>query len=186
MKALPVDAAVLLKAASFAAEKHRHQRRKDAEASPYINHPLAVACLLALEADVQEEALLVAALLHDTVEDTDTSLVELGETFGPKVRGLVEEVTDDKALPKEERKTLQVEHAPHASVAAKQLKLADKICNIRDIADCPPSGWSQSRKQEYLSWTEDVVRGCRGVNAALDAVYDQAIKKARQKLGLEA
>ena len=185
-KSLLVDAAVLLRAATFAADKHRHQRRKDADASPYINHPLAVACLLAVEANVQDEALLAAALLHDTVEDTATTLVELEETFGPTVRGIVEEVTDDKSLPKKERKALQVDHAPHASVAARQLKIADKICNIRDIADCPPADWSSSRKVEYLSWTEDVVRGCRGANATLDAVYDQAIKKARRKLGIEA
>jgi guanosine-3',5'-bis(diphosphate) 3'-pyrophosphohydrolase len=184
MKSLIVDAAVLLRAATFAAHKHRHQRRKDAAASPYINHPLAVACLLALEADVQDEALLAAALLHDTVEDTETTPEELDEMFGPTVRGLVEEVTDDKSLPKNERKARQIDHAPHASDAAKQLKIADKICNVRDIADSPPADWSQDRKAEYLAWTEQVVRGCRGVNAALDAAYDQAITRARRKLGL--
>ncbi len=186
MKSLPVDAAALLEAATFAADKHRHQRRKDAEASPYINHPLAVACLLATGAGVRDEALLVAALLHDTVEDTETTFAELEENFGPEVRGIVEEVTDDKSLPKRKRKALQVARAPHASVAARQLKIADKICNIRDIADRPPADWSQSRKAEYLLWTEEVVRGCRGVNAALDAVYDQATKEARKALGVEA
>ena len=180
---LGIKAAVLLRAATFAADKHRHQRRKDAEASPYINHPLAVACLLAFEADVQDEALLAAALLHDTVEDTETTPVELEENFGRAVRKIVEEVTDDKSLPKQKRKALQVEHAPHASDAARQLKIADKICNIRDIADCPPAEWSQARKAEYLSWAADVVSGCRGVNAALDAVYDQAIEKARRTIG---
>lgn len=179
-----MDAAVLLRAATFAADKHRHQRRKDAAASPYINHPLAVACLLALEAEVRDEALLSAALLHDTVEDTETTPEELEEVFGATVRGLVEEVTDDKSLPKNERKALQIDHAPHASLAAKQLKIADKICNVRDIADSPPADWSQARKTEYLSWTEEVVMGCRGVNAALDAAYDQAIARARRKLGL--
>lgn len=184
MKPSPVHAAVLLRAATFAADKHRHQRRKDAEASPYINHPLAVAGVLALEADVQDEALLAAALLHDTVEDTNTTFAELEETFGPTVREIVREVTDDKSLPKQERKELQVSHAPHASDAAKQLKIADKICNIREIADSPPADWSPSRKAEYLSWTERVVRGCRGVNAALDAVYDRAVERARGKLGI--
>lgn len=185
MKSLPVDAAVLLRAATFAAYKHRDQRRKDVAASPYINHPLAVAYLLAAEADVRDEALLVAALLHDTVEDTETTPEELEENFGPSVRGIVEEVTDDKSLRKEVRKALQIEHAPHASVAAKQLKIADKIANVRDIAGSPPADWSPARKSEYLSWTEQVVRGCRGVNAALDGAYDQAIEKARKELGVE-
>ncbi len=185
MNSRQVDAAILLEAATFAADKHRDQRRKGAEASPYINHPLAVAGLLALEAGVKDETLLLAALLHDTVEDTDTTLEELEETFGPTVRGIVDEVTDDKSLPKMQRKALQVEHAPNASAAAKQLKIADKVCNIRDITDRPPAGWSQLRKAEYLSWTEDVVRGCRGVNETLDAVYDRAIAAARQTLELD-
>ncbi len=185
MNSRQVNTVVLLEAANFAADKHRDQRRKGAEASPYINHPLAVACLLAQEAGVEDEALLVAALLHDTVEDTDTTFEELEADFGPTVRGVVEEVTDDKSLPKKERKALQVKHAPDASTAAKQLKIADKVCNVRDITDRPPAGWSQSRKAEYLSWTEDVVRGCRGVNDALDAVYDRAVSEARRTLAVE-
>ncbi|MCP3994632.1 MAG: HD domain-containing protein [bacterium] len=185
MNSRQVNTAVLLEAANFAADKHRDQRRKGAEASPYINHPLAVACLLAQEGGVDDEALLVAALLHDTVEDTDTTLEELEENFGSTVRWIVEEVTDDKSLPKKERKALQVKHAPNASAAAKQLKIADKICNVRDITDRPPAGWSRSRKAEYMSWTEDVVRGCRGVNEALDAAYDREIMAARQRLQRE-
>ena len=175
----------LLRAANFAAEKHRHQRRKDAGASPYINHPLAVAGVLALEADVEDEMLLIAALLHDTVEDTETTFNELEEAFGPPVRHIVEEVTDDKSLPKQERKELQVSHAVHASGAAKQLKIADKICNIRDISENPPADWSESRKAAYLRWADRVVRGCRGINAVLDRVYDRAIAKARRKLQID-
>ena len=178
--------ATLLRAATFAAEKHRHQRRKDAEASPHINHPLAVASVLAVEASVRDEALLVAALLHDTVEDTKTTFSELEAAFGSTVRCLVEEVTDDKSLPKEVRKSLQVAHAPSASPSAKQLKIADKICNIRDITESPPSDWSEERKAEYLAWTERVVAGCRGVNPSLDRVYDAALLAARRKLGLLA
>ena len=184
MKPSPVDAAELLRAATFAADKHRDQRRKDAEASPYINHPLSVAHLLAHDGGVRDASLLVAALLHDTVEDTETTPHELEEAFGPGVRAIVDEVTDDKSLPKNQRKALQIEHAPLASVAAKQLKIADKICNIRDIADCPPTDWSESRKAEYLSWTEHVVHGCRGVNPALDAAYDRALEEARRRLGI--
>ena len=178
--------ATLLRAATLAAERHRDQRRKDAEASPYINHPLAVASVLAVEASVRDEALLVAALLHDTVEDTKTTFSELEAAFGSTVRCLVEEVTDDKSLLKEVRKALQVAHAPSSSPSAKQLKIADKICNIRDITESPPSDWSEERKAEYLAWTERVVAGCRGVNSSLDRVYDATMQAARRKLGLEA
>jgi len=174
----------LLRALAFAADKHRRQRRKDAEASPYINHPIAVAAVLALEGGVEDQGLLMAAVLHDTVEDTQTSFEELEREFGPVVRGLVAEVTDDKALPAPQRKRLQVEHAAAASTAAKQLKIADKICNIRDIAGRPPANWSLTRKEEYITWTERVVAGCRGVNPKLDAAYQVALQAAREALGV--
>jgi guanosine-3',5'-bis(diphosphate) 3'-pyrophosphohydrolase len=185
METTLAGSAALLRAAVFAAEKHRHQRRKDAEASPFINHPLAVATVLAVEGGVTDESLLVAALLHDTVEDTETTFDELEETFGKVVRNLVAEVTDDKLLPKQERKRLQVEHARGSSDAAKQLKIADKICNVRDIATKPPAGWPEERKAEYLDWTRRVVAGCRGVNPGLDAACDAALAEGRGMLGLD-
>ncbi|XP_069899402.1 guanosine-3',5'-bis(diphosphate) 3'-pyrophosphohydrolase MESH1 isoform X2 [Dipodomys merriami] len=136
------EAARLLEAADFAARKHRGQRRKDPEGTPYINHPIGVARILALEAGVTDTAVLQAALLHDTVEDTDTTPEELELRFGAQVRRLVEEVTDDKALPKAERKRLQVERAPHGSPGARLLKLADKLHNLRDLSRCAPVGLS--------------------------------------------
>jgi guanosine-3',5'-bis(diphosphate) 3'-pyrophosphohydrolase len=172
----------LLKAISFAAEKHRHQRRKDAEASPYINHPIAVATVLAAEGGVSDEATLLAAALHDTVEDTKTTFEEVEEHFGPEVAGLVREVTDDKLLDKPVRKELQVEHAAKSSSRAKQLKIADKICNIRDITVRPPADWSPKRRSDYLTWAEKVVAGCRQVNTGLDQAFDQAIAEARAVL----
>jgi guanosine-3',5'-bis(diphosphate) 3'-pyrophosphohydrolase len=177
--------ATLLQAAAFAAGKHQNQRRKDAEASPYINHPLAVASVLAVEAGVCDGALLVAALLHDTVEDTETTHQELCELFGEAVARLVREVTDDKSLPKHVRKELQVEHAAAASDEAKQLKVADKICNMRDIVGNPPTDWSRQRKVDYLDWADRVVANCRGGNERLDAVYDQVLSGARKALGIE-
>jgi guanosine-3',5'-bis(diphosphate) 3'-pyrophosphohydrolase len=179
---MQLNATKLLKAIAFAADKHRHQRRKDAEASPYINHPIAVAAVLAAEGDVSDEATLIAAALHDTVEDTQTTFVELEKHFGSEVAGLVRELTDDKSLEKTERKRLQIEHAKNSSIRAKQLKIADKICNIRDITDAPPVDWTLQRRRDYLAWSEQVVAGCRGVNAKLDEAFDHAIGRARRVL----
>jgi len=173
----------LLRALAFAAEKHRDHRRKDANASPYINHLIAAACVLAEEGGVTDEDLLVAAILHDAVEDTETSFVELEEHFGRTVAGIVREVTDNKMLTKEVRKQLQEERAPHASSQVKQLKIADKICNIRDIMHNPPSGWSKERKQEYLAWASRVVAGCRNVNERLDRAFDETVSAAVRLLG---
>ena len=172
-------AAQLLSALRFAAEKHRTQRRKDAEASPYINHPIEVAETLAVHGGVTDVVQLQAAILHDTIEDTQTSGDELESRFGVGVRRLVEEVTDDKSLPKAERKRLQVEHAPGLSSSAKQLKLADKICNVRDLGKNIPKDWSLQRCREYLDWAEAVVAGCRGSNAMLEAAFDQAVTESR-------
>jgi guanosine-3',5'-bis(diphosphate) 3'-pyrophosphohydrolase len=181
-----LNSAKLLRAITFAAEKHRDQRRKDAGASPYINHPIGVATVLATEGNVSDEVTLLAATLHDTVEDTKTTFAELEEHFGPEVANLVRELTDDKSLEKMERKRLQIDHAAHSSNTAKQLKIADKICNIRDIADSPPSDWPLQRRLEYLLWSEKVVAGCRGINPALDQAFDDAIARARTVLQIEA
>jgi guanosine-3',5'-bis(diphosphate) 3'-pyrophosphohydrolase len=165
---------VLIRATAFAADKHRNQRRKDADASPYINHPIALADVLANEGNVADEAVLVAALLHDTIEDTETSMEELVAQFGQEAADIVGEVTDDKSLPKAERKRLQVEHAATISGKAKLVKLADKICNLRDIAACPPADWPVERKREYFDWAKAVVDGLRGVHPGLEAVFDRA------------
>ncbi|XP_029398543.1 guanosine-3',5'-bis(diphosphate) 3'-pyrophosphohydrolase MESH1 isoform X4 [Mus pahari] len=133
------EAAQLLEAADFAAHKHRQQRRKDPEGTPYINHPIGVARILTHEAGITDIVVLQAALLHDTVEDTDTTLDEVELHFGAQVRRLVEEVTDDKTLPKLERKRQQVERAPHSSPGAKLVKLADKLYNLRDLNRCTPT-----------------------------------------------
>jgi len=165
----------VLKAALFAAEKHKNQRRKDAEASPYINHPIALANVLATEGGVTDTDVLCAALLHDTIEDTETTADELRENFGDAVTDIVLEVTDDKSLPKAERKRLQIEHAAHASPQAKLVKLADKICNLRDILASPPADWSVARKQEYFDWSVKVVAGVRDVHPGLALVFDQLL-----------
>jgi guanosine-3',5'-bis(diphosphate) 3'-pyrophosphohydrolase len=149
----------VIKAMAFAADKHGNQRRKDVDASPYINHPICLANVLINEAGVEDERVLVAAVLHDTIEDTQTSAQELVRLFGKEVADIVLEVTDDKTLSKAERKRLQVEHAPSLTRRAKLVKLADKICNIRDVASSPPADWPLERKQEYFDWA----RGCKKV-----------------------
>jgi GTP diphosphokinase / guanosine-3',5'-bis(diphosphate) 3'-diphosphatase len=164
----------LMTALAFAAEKHRSQRRKDAEASPYINHPIALANLLLNEAGVEDQRVLVAAVLHDTIEDTDTTAQELIRHFGKDIADIVLEVTDDKTLLKAERKRLQIEHAAHISRRAKLVKLADKICNLRDIAASPPADWSVERKREYFDWAKAVVDGLRGVHPGLEHLFDKA------------
>ncbi len=168
------DTTLILRAAMFAAHKHRNQRRKDADASPYINHPLALACAIASEGKVTDVATLCAALLHDTIEDTDTTAAELSREFGPGIAAIVEEVTDDKTLAKAERKRMQVEHAAHISDAAKRVKLADKISNLRDVANAPPADWGIERRREYFDWAKSVIDRLRGVDARLEAVFDQA------------
>jgi GTP diphosphokinase / guanosine-3',5'-bis(diphosphate) 3'-diphosphatase len=159
-------------AVAFAAAKHRDQRRKDLEKSPYINHPIALAHVLANEGGIDDPEVLCAAVLHDTIEDTETTAAELEVRFGAAVAKIVLEVTDDKSLPWEVRKQLQIEHAPHASRAAQLVKLADKICNLRDILTTPPAGWSTERKENYFLWAAKVVDGIRGVSPRLEAVFD--------------
>ena len=181
-----VSTTILLKAVLFAALKHQKQRRKDVDASPYINHPISVAHLLADIGSVTDLDTLVAAILHDTIEDTNTTGDELEEEFGRSVRLVVEEVTDDKGLEKADRKQRQIEHAPHLSPRAKAIKLADKISNVRDVTDFPPADWDVARRAEYLGWTQKVVAGCRGTNDALEKHYDRVLDEGRVKLALFA
>ena len=164
----------ILEALQFAAHKHRDQRRKDIEASPYINHPIALANVLWREAAVHEADVICAALLHDTVEDTNTTKEELAERFGKKVAAIVMEVTDDKTLRKPERKRLQIEHAAHISRKAKLVKLADKISNLRDVAASPPREWPLKRRRKYFDWAKQVVDRMRGVHPVLERLFDEA------------
>jgi len=166
--------APLFNALAFAADKHRNQTRKGADASPYINHPIEVARVLIEEGSVSDPVVLMAAVLHDTIEDTTATDVELRARFGAEVTDVVLEVTDDKSLEKSDRKRLQVEHAPHLSERAKLVKLADKIANVRDVLDSPPRGWSLERRREYFEWAKQVVDGLRGASAALEASFDAA------------
>jgi GTP diphosphokinase / guanosine-3',5'-bis(diphosphate) 3'-diphosphatase len=171
------DVSSLLVALEFAAHKHRDQRRKDASASPYINHPIALARLLAEEGGVTDVTTLIVAVLHDTVEDTDTSYEELRARFGKTVADAVAEVTDDKSLPKARRKALQIEHAPHMSKRAALVKLADKTCNLRDVADHPPATWPLARRRQYFDWARAVIDALPPVSKKLRRAFDAAHAK---------
>lgn len=183
-EALTFDAAgLILTAVAFAARKHAGQRRKGAASSAYIRHPIRVAHALWDAGGVREPKILAAALLHDTLEDTDTAPEELAALFGPEVLAWVQAVSDDKSLPKAERKRLQIEHAPHISEPAKLIKLADKLDNVRELGADPPLDWPLARRMAYVDWADQVVSGLRGVNAALEAAYDDAAREARARLG---
>jgi len=164
---------LVLHALEFATEKHRGQVRKDADATPYIQHPIALASLL-WEVGVHDAEVLAAAILHDTIEDTPTTHTELEEKFGRAVADLVAEVTDDKREPKAVRKQKQIDHAAHLSTGARLVKLADKICNLRDVANSPPADWPIERRREYFEWARAVVERIPEKHPKLAALFDDA------------
>jgi guanosine-3',5'-bis(diphosphate) 3'-pyrophosphohydrolase len=186
------DTSLILKALEFAAGRHRTQLRKGLDKTPYINHPIQVANLLANRAGETDPVLLVAAILHDVIEDTVDSVKErdelitiISEKFGEEILALTLEVTDDKTLDKKERKRLQVVNAQHKSDNAKKLKIADKIMNLLDITENPPADWDLRRISDYFDWSENVVSGLRGVNTKLEYMFDECLSKGRLKYGLD-
>ena len=174
--------ALVIKAAQFAAQKHKGQTRDDRDESPYINHPKSVARVIAEVGGIDDPHILAAAWLHDTLEDTDTSPEELEATFGKRVCQLVEEVSDNKSLPKEERKQLQIHHAPKLSQDAVLIKLGDKISNIIDVTNTPPTDWDLEQRKKYLNWAEAVIDKCPKVNSALERYFAEVLKKSRRSL----
>jgi guanosine-3',5'-bis(diphosphate) 3'-pyrophosphohydrolase len=170
----PATVELLFDALAFAAHKHQNQRRKGDEEAPYITHPIAVARVLAVEAGLQDGVLLAAAVLHDTLEDTDSSHDELTARFGLAVADLVGEVSDDKGLSKAERKRRRIQTAAAMSQGARLLLLADKICNLRDIIANPPRGWDVERKREYFDWAHAVVMEIEGTHTLLEEIFQAA------------
>ena len=173
---------LILKAAHFAAQKHRNQRRKDKHASPYIIHPISVALEIAQVGGVDDPEILAAALLHDTIEDTKTKPEELEAKFGKKVCEYVLDVSDDKTLPKDERKRRQIEHAKKISKGAALIKLGDKISNVTDVINSPPEDWDINRRKEYLDWAEKVIENCPKVNDRMENKFKEIIKQGREAL----
>jgi len=175
------DISIIFRALGFAAEKHKKQHRKGGLATPYINHLIDVAEKLWEIGNIRDFRTISAGILHDTIEDTETSREELESKFGKEVCSIVLEVTDDKRLPKATRRRLQIEHAASLSFPARQVKLADKISNIQDIIDAPPINWSVRDKLEYVAWGEDVVNRLRGTNKNLERYFDSLCRKAQLK-----
>jgi GTP diphosphokinase / guanosine-3',5'-bis(diphosphate) 3'-diphosphatase len=167
----------IVRALDFAAWAHSAQRRKGGAREPYVNHLTEVARLVAQATGGEDDTLIIAALLHDVLEDQSmhVNYEMLVGNFGRQVAKIVCEVTDDKLLPRAERKRLQVVHAPHLSRRARILKIADKAANLNSILQTPPKGWSAKRKSEYFAWAAEVVDGCRGVNPWIEAVFDERL-----------
>ena len=171
---------LILKAAHFAAYKHRKQSRKDEERTPYINHPISVAKIISEIGNVEDPEVLAAALLHDTIEDTKTTPEELIDNFGERVCSLVQEVTDDKNLPKLERKQRQIDHAKEISEGAALIKLGDKISNVTDITNTPPTDWDSNRRLDYFEWAEKVINNCPRVNESLENHFANVVRKGKK------
>jgi (p)ppGpp synthase/HD superfamily hydrolase len=176
------DVEKLARAAAFAAEKHTGQVRKGEAREPYVNHVIEVAEMLARASGGRDVELVIGGLLHDTIEDGGATHAEVAAIFGVVVADLVAEVTDDKSLPKAERKRLQALHAAHKSPRAKQLKLADKTSNLRALASSPPADWPLARQREYVDWARSVAAGLRGANAWLEDQFDQAAAEAERAI----
>ncbi len=174
---------LVLRAMHFAADRHRDQRRKDRAASPYINHPIAVAEVLCTVGGVHDPITIAAGILHDTIEDTETTAEEIRQHFGQDIGAVVEEVTDDKSRPPPERKQLQIDEAHLLSDRARLVKLADKICNVRDIIERPPDGWSAERRRGYVAWALAVVDRIRGTNRPMEDYFDSLCRRADAHLG---
>jgi guanosine-3',5'-bis(diphosphate) 3'-pyrophosphohydrolase len=171
------DLSKILRAIEFSAFKHRNQRRKDKGKIPYINHLLEVLNILWRTGNIRYIPILIAVILHDIIEDTDTKPEEILSHFGQEVLNLVLEVTDDKSLPKAERKLLQIENAYSKSTGAKLISIADKISNVGSRPD-----WPKERFVEYLDWTEEVMKGLRGTNPGLEDYYDIVLNMSREKV----
>ena len=158
---------LVLKATQFAALKHCDQRRKDGK-TPYIIHPISVAMILSEIGSIEDLEILSAALLHDTLEDTDTSAHELDKIFGSRVRIIVEELTDNDMLTFSQRKQMQIDNAPYLSKDATLVRIADKISNVSDVIENPPPEWNQKRCNKYVDWAEAVMNNCQKVNQDLE------------------
>lgn len=172
----------IFKALQYASIKHKGQIRKGRDRAAYINHPIAVANTIINVGKIEDENTIIAALLHDVIEDTDTTEQDISEAFNSEIAQIVLEVSDDKHLSIEERKALQIKNAPHLSDEAKIIRVADKICNIRDVIDFPPITWNKKRKIIYLNWTRNIVDQIRNTNISLETLFDKYYTEGISKI----
>ncbi|MEJ1161122.1 HD domain-containing protein [Prosthecomicrobium sp. N25] len=170
---MPNDALLITRAVHFAAVHHKDQHRKGADHDPYMNHLAEVAAYVATADAAPDAEVIAAAYLHDTIEDTAVSHEDLVHGFGRRVADIVAEVTDDKSLPKDERKRLQIEHAPTLSREARLIKIADKTSNVRSLVHAPPEDWPHERLVDYVAWARQVVDRIRGTDARLEDTFDR-------------
>lgn len=170
----------------FAAEKHKLQTRKNPEKTPYISHPIGVTNHLMIIGEVRDSSILLGSLLHDTVEDTQTTFEEIENKFGSQVAGYVRELTDDKSLAKEARKRAQVIHAAHKSPGAAQIKLADKLYNLNDLLNNAPADWTQTRIDHYYEWVQSVVDRLPQANDKLLIAVEDLINSYWEKQEVES
>lgn len=173
-----LHAAKILEALTFAAEQHKYQRRAGFEPLPYINHILKVTDALVNIGHEKDTALILSAILHDVVEDTNISFAEITEKFGHQVRSVVEELTDDMSLSYAERKRLQVQQAHQLSLPARKIRIADKASNLEDIFTYELD-WPIEKKMAYLENAIQVVEKIRGSNDALEKWFDEIVNRIK-------
>jgi (p)ppGpp synthase/HD superfamily hydrolase len=176
----------VLRAADAAARWHVHQRRKGAAEEPYINHLLEVASLVAAATEGKNPTVVIAALLHDAIEDQEVPRELIAREFGEDVATLVEEVTDDRQLDKQQRKRIQAETACKKTDDAKRIKLADKTSNLRAVTFSPPRDWSVKQRLEYVRWAKEVASGLQGVSLLLEQQFDRAAEEAERSIHVSA
>lgn len=173
---------LLFKALNYAAEQHKAQRRKGDDSVPYINHPIKVTTILTQFVSTPSDELIAASLLHDVVEDTDATIDDIKNMFGPVIASIVQEVTDDKSLPKIESKQKQIDNAPHLSINAKLIRICDKIANVRDICGENIPDWDYKTKIEYINWAEEVVKGLGKFHDELEFTFKDEVRWGRLKV----
>ncbi|MFC0220732.1 HD domain-containing protein [Pseudochelatococcus lubricantis] len=176
----------LTRALVYAAEAHANQRRKGAAQEPYINHLIEVLDLVARATGGEDGELLIAALLHDVVEDTPISAEELAAAFGARVARIVIENSDDMTLPKDERRRQRIAAMAHKSPEARIVKTADVISNLRAIAVSPPAGWAMDRRLGYLEGCRQLIDAGRGANAVIETLFDQTAADAERAIRADA
>jgi (p)ppGpp synthase/HD superfamily hydrolase len=177
------DLHLIFRALSYAAQQHATHKRKGREALPYINHPIKVSTIITQYVPDASNELIAAAVLHDVVEDSETTVEDLKNMFGATIASIVEEVSDDKFLPKKEAKQKQIQNAPHLSHNAKLIRICDKIANVRDICgEDVPNDWDYKTKIEYLNWAEEVVNAMGKFHDELEFTFKDEVRWGRLKI----